>query len=59
MTPLPSIYYPDFIAANQEKRANNLIDGSRACMAHVEHIRRDIRYGLMHQNTGIGRLIPM
>jgi myo-inositol-1-phosphate synthase len=23
--PLPSIYYPDFIAANQSDRANNLI----------------------------------
>ena len=44
MTPLPSIYYPDFIAANQEKRADNLIHGSKACMAHVEQIREDIRY---------------
>ena len=44
MTPLPSIYYPDFIAANQEERANNLIDGSKASMAHVEQIRKDIRY---------------
>ena len=45
MTPLPSIYYPDFIAANQEQRADNLIDGvSKACMAHVEEIRKDIRY---------------
>ena len=43
MKPLPSIYYPDFIAANQEKRADNLIEGSTACMAHVEKIRNDIR----------------
>lgn len=41
--PLPSIYYPDFIAANQEDRADNLIPGSKACMDHVEQIRKDIR----------------
>ena len=43
MVPLPSIYYPDFIAANQEDRADNLIPGSKACWAHVEQIRKDIR----------------
>ncbi|KAI1325127.1 myo-inositol-phosphate synthase [Xylariaceae sp. FL0255] len=43
MTPLPSIYYPDFIAANQEDRADNLIPGSKASMAHIEQIRKDIR----------------
>jgi myo-inositol-1-phosphate synthase len=41
--PLPSIYYPDFIAANQEERADNLIPGSKACNAHVEQIRKDIQ----------------
>ncbi len=44
MRPLPSIYYPDFIAANQEDRADNLLPGARACMAHVDQIRKDIRY---------------
>ncbi|KAF2190204.1 Myo-inositol-1-phosphate synthase [Zopfia rhizophila CBS 207.26] len=43
MQPLPSIYYPDFIAANQEERADNVIPGTRASMAHVEQIRKDIR----------------
>ncbi|PKS05847.1 hypothetical protein jhhlp_007676 [Lomentospora prolificans] len=43
MTPLPSIYYPDFIAANQEDRADNLIPGSKACNAHVETIRKQIQ----------------
>jgi myo-inositol-1-phosphate synthase len=43
MTPLPSIYYPDFIAANQEDRADNLIPGSKASWEHVEQIRKDIR----------------
>ena len=41
--PLPSIYYPDFIAANQEDRADNILSGDKACMEHVEHIRQDIR----------------
>jgi len=44
LKPLPSIYYPDFIAANQEGRADNLLEGSKASMAHVEQIRKDIRY---------------
>lgn len=48
MVPLPSIYYPDFIAANQEDRADNLIPGNKACKAHVEKIRQDIRYDLTH-----------
>lgn len=43
MVPRPSIYYPDFIAANQEERANNLVAGSKADWAHVERIRQDIR----------------
>jgi myo-inositol-1-phosphate synthase len=43
MVPLPSIYYPDFIAANQEDRADNVIPGTKASLDHVEHIRKDIR----------------
>jgi myo-inositol-1-phosphate synthase len=43
MKPLPSIYYPDFIAANQGDRADNLVPGSKASEEHVEHIRKDIR----------------
>lgn len=30
MKPRPSIYIPDFIAANQESRANNVLSGSMA-----------------------------
>ena len=43
MKPLPSIYYPDFIAANQGDRADNVLQGSRASMEHVEQLRTDIR----------------
>jgi myo-inositol-1-phosphate synthase len=40
--PLPSIYYPDYIAANQEERADNVIPGTNKA-AHLEQIRKDIR----------------
>ncbi|GAB7361023.1 hypothetical protein MBLNU230_g1065t1 [Neophaeotheca triangularis] len=43
MKPLPSIYYPDFIASNQEERADNVLPGSKASMEHVEKLRQDIR----------------
>lgn len=43
MVPLPSIYYPDFIAANQEDRADNCLPGSKASLEHLEKIRQDIR----------------
>ncbi|KAJ1919422.1 Myo-inositol-1-phosphate synthase [Mycoemilia scoparia] len=39
--PLPSIYYPDFIAANQEERADNVLPGSS--QDHLDQIRSDIR----------------
>ena len=42
MKPLPSIYYPDFIAANQEDRADNLIPGANK-QVHLDAIRADIR----------------
>ena len=42
ITPMPSIYYPDFIAANQSERANNLIEGKDK-QQHLEKIRSDIR----------------
>ncbi|KAI9851163.1 MAG: Myo-inositol-1-phosphate synthase [Thelocarpon superellum] len=43
MKPLPSPYYPDFIAANQEDRADNVLEGQSASWQHVEQIREDIR----------------
>lgn len=43
MKPLPSVYYPDFIAANQEDRADNVLQGNKACWEHVEQLRKDIR----------------
>merc|ERR1719331_3326937 len=42
LTPLPSIYYADFIAANQSERADNVIPGESK-KKHLDHIRKDIR----------------
>ncbi|KAI9207146.1 uncharacterized protein BJ171DRAFT_439431 [Polychytrium aggregatum] len=41
LKPLPSIYYPDYIAANQGDRANNVLPGSKK--EHLDQIRKDIR----------------
>jgi myo-inositol-1-phosphate synthase len=41
MRPLPSIYYPDFIASNQNDRADNLIPGTKAEQLQV--LRQNIR----------------
>ena len=42
MKPRPSVYYPDFIAANQSDRADNVIGGNSK-WDHLEHLRADIR----------------
>ncbi|KAI8903796.1 hypothetical protein EDD86DRAFT_195309 [Gorgonomyces haynaldii] len=41
MKPLPSIYYPDYIAANQGERADNVLGGTK--QEQLEKIRKDIR----------------
>ena len=40
-TPLPGIYDPDFIAANQDTRADNTIKGTRS--EQVQQVRQQIR----------------
>ncbi|CAK7228403.1 Myo-inositol-1-phosphate synthase [Sporothrix bragantina] len=57
MRPLPSIYYPDFIAANQEDRADNILPGSKAEWAHVEKLRADIRD--FKANNGLDKVIVL
>lgn len=39
--PLPSIYYPDFIAANQADRADNVLKGTK--QENLEQLRQQIR----------------
>ena len=41
LVPLPGIYDPDYIAANQDTRADNVIKGSRA--EQVQQVRQHIR----------------
>ncbi|XP_040846747.1 inositol-3-phosphate synthase 1 isoform X1 [Ochotona curzoniae] len=41
LRPRPSVYIPEFIAANQSARADNLIPGTRA--EQLQQIRKDIR----------------
>ncbi|ORX70303.1 myo-inositol-1-phosphate synthase [Linderina pennispora] len=55
LKPLPSVYYPDFIAANQEERADNTIGGTK--QEQLEHLRRDIRE--FKQANELDRVIVM
>jgi len=41
MKPLPSVYIPDFIAANQSSRADNVLTGSKQQM--MDKLRQDMR----------------
>lgn len=42
LKPLPSIYYPDFIASNQQSRATNILKGL-TMQEEVDEIRKNIR----------------
>ncbi|KAJ1668773.1 Myo-inositol-1-phosphate synthase [Coemansia sp. RSA 1813] len=55
LKPMPSVYYPDFIAANQEERADNVIKGTK--QEQLEHLRKDIR-DFKHANA-LDRVIVM
>ena len=56
MTPLPSIYSKDFIAANQEDRANNLMAETHK-NDQVERIRQDIR--TFKETNGLDKVIVL
>ncbi|NXD45448.1 INO1A synthase, partial [Copsychus sechellarum] len=55
MKPRASIYIPEFIAANQEERADNVLRGSMA--EQVEQIRRDIRD--FRESSGVDKVIVL
>lgn len=55
LTPRPSVYYPDFIAANQSERADNVLTGTK--WQHVERIREDIRD--FKAKSGVDKVIVM
>ncbi|EPY79929.1 inositol-3-phosphate synthase 1 [Camelus ferus] len=53
--PRPSVYIPEFIAANQSARADNLIQGTRA--QQLEQIRSDIRD--FRSSAGLDKVIVL
>ncbi|XP_042297832.1 inositol-3-phosphate synthase 1, partial [Sceloporus undulatus] len=55
MKPRPSIYIPEFIAANQEERADNVLMGTKA--EQVAQIRRDIRD--FKNSSGVAKVIVL
>ncbi|NXJ73054.1 INO1A synthase, partial [Rostratula benghalensis] len=55
MKPRASIYIPEFIAANQEERADNVLHGSMA--EQMEQIRRDIRD--FKETSGVDKVIVL
>lgn len=56
IVPKPAIYYPDFIAANQAARADNVIPGNNK-QEHLEHIRKDIRE--FKESNGLDKVIVL
>lgn len=56
IVPLPSVYYPDFIAANQGSRATNVIPGEDK-WAHVEQLRKDIR--TFKKEKGVDKVVVL
>lgn len=57
LKPLPSIYYPDFIASNQGDRADNVIEGQTARQEHVDKIRADIK--TFKRNNSLDKVIVL
>ncbi|KAJ3613252.1 hypothetical protein NHX12_019502 [Muraenolepis orangiensis] len=55
MKPRPSIYIPEFIAANQDSRADNVLSGTLA--EQVEQLRADIRD--FKQSSGVDKVIVL
>lgn len=53
MRPRPSIYIPDFIAANQGERADNVLTGSKR--EQMDRIRKDIRE--FKEESGVEKVI--
>ncbi|XP_061457555.1 inositol-3-phosphate synthase 1 [Rhineura floridana] len=55
LKPRPSIYIPEFIAANQEERADNVLAGSKA--EQVAQIRQDIQD--FKNSSGVDKVIVL
>ncbi|KAJ9508624.1 hypothetical protein QJQ45_027906 [Haematococcus lacustris] len=55
LVPLPGIYDPEFIAANQEERADNIIKGTKA--EQVQVVRSQIR--AFKESTGVDKVVVL
>lgn len=55
LKPLPSIYYPDFIAANQSDRADNVLKGSK--QEHLDAVRGHIK--AFKADNGLDKVIVL
>lgn len=55
LSPLPSVYYPEFIAANQSDRADNVLPGTK--QEHLDTVRRNIRE--FKENNGLDKVIVL
>jgi len=55
LSPLPSVYYPEFIAANQSDRANNVLPGTK--QEHLDTVRRNIRE--FKESNGLDKVIVL
>jgi myo-inositol-1-phosphate synthase len=53
ITPLPSVYFPDFIAANQGERADNVLSGTK--QEQMDHLRKDIQE--FKKKSGLDKVI--
>jgi len=55
LKPMPSVYVKDFIAANQEDRADNVLTGS--IQEQMDHLRNDIR--TFKSTNGLDKVIVL
>ncbi|XP_041085824.1 inositol-3-phosphate synthase 1-A-like [Polyodon spathula] len=55
LKPRPSIFFPEFIAANQGERADNFIQGTQ--QEQLEQVRRDIRD--FKQKSGVDKVVVL
>ncbi|KAJ3324196.1 Myo-inositol-1-phosphate synthase, partial [Gonapodya sp. JEL0774] len=53
LKPLPGVYFPDFVAANQEERADNVLKGTK--QEQLEQIRKDIRE--FKESKGVDKIV--
>ncbi|KAJ1502654.1 Myo-inositol-1-phosphate synthase [Coelomomyces lativittatus] len=56
IVPLPSVYYPEFIASNQEGRVNHVISGT-CKQTHLEALRNDLQ--LFKQRNELDKVIVL